>query len=234
MTSWKSRMIKPVITVITTLISASAIQVVHLGVRPRVFLHHPSPAPIRSQFPILKTITDFPCTSSIEQVIWCGRIQIKAKIDVYLLSLPTPTMSDAAANGASEELKQALSLDSLFGLKGLVAVVTGGGTGYVFLFYPCLVNVSRIGLMCTQALAAHGARDIISFFCDSSLHHGKREEVLKQAVDNYHKHAKGEIIGLQADVTNKADLEKIIGEIQKRSPTGYKFWCVVVLNITSG
>ncbi|KAI9630685.1 hypothetical protein KEM48_013713 [Puccinia striiformis f. sp. tritici PST-130] len=38
-------------------------------------------------------------------------------------------MSDAAANGASEELKQALSLDSLFGLKGLVAVVTGGGTG---------------------------------------------------------------------------------------------------------
>ncbi|POW00150.1 hypothetical protein PSTT_13314, partial [Puccinia striiformis] len=86
-----------------------------------------------------------------------------------------------SANGASEELKQALSLDSLFGLKGLVAVVTGGGTG---------------------------------------LYHGRREEVLKQAVDNYHKHAKGEIIGLQADVTNKADLERIIGKISEKEPNG--------------
>ncbi|POW02220.1 hypothetical protein PSHT_12215, partial [Puccinia striiformis] len=102
-----------------------------------------------------------------------------------------------SANGASEELKQALSLDSLFGLKGLVAVVTGGGTG--------------IGLMCTQALAAHGARVYIT---------GRREEVLKQAVDNYHKHAKGKIIGLQADVTNKADLERIIGKISEKEPNG--------------
>jgi len=106
-------------------------------------------------------------------------------------------MSGAAANGASEELKQALSLESLFGLKGLVAVVTGGGTG--------------IGLMCTQALAAHGARVYIT---------GRREEVLKQAVDNYHKHAKGEIIGLQADVTDKSDLEKIIKEISEKEPKG--------------
>jgi hypothetical protein len=44
-------------------------------------------------------------------------------------------MSGAATNGASEELKQALSLDSLFGIKGLVAVVTGGGTGWVN-YYP--------------------------------------------------------------------------------------------------
>lgn len=106
-------------------------------------------------------------------------------------------MSGAATNGASEELKQALSLDSLFGLKGLVAVVTGGGTG--------------IGLMCTQALAAHGARVYIT---------GRREEVLKQAVDNYHKHAEGEIIGLQADVTDKSDLEKIIQEISEKEPKG--------------
>lgn len=106
-------------------------------------------------------------------------------------------MSDAAANGASDELKKALSLETLFGLKGLVAVVTGGGTG--------------IGLMCTQALAAHGARVYIT---------GRREEVLKQAVDNYHQHAQGEIIGLQADVTDKSDLEKIIKDISEKEPNG--------------
>ncbi|KAA1072363.1 hypothetical protein PGT21_033217 [Puccinia graminis f. sp. tritici] len=38
-------------------------------------------------------------------------------------------MSDAAANGASEELKQALFTRLPFRSQGLVAVVTGGGTG---------------------------------------------------------------------------------------------------------
>ncbi|KAA1102470.1 hypothetical protein PGT21_000393 [Puccinia graminis f. sp. tritici] len=63
--------------------------------------------------------------------------------------------------------------------------------------------------MCTQALAAHGARVYIT---------GRREEVLNQAVDNYHKHAKGEIIG--ANVTEKSDLEKIIKDISEKEPNG--------------
>lgn len=106
-------------------------------------------------------------------------------------------MSDAAANGASKELNKALSLESLYGVRGLTAVVTGGGTG--------------IGLMCTQALAAHGARVYIL---------GRREEVLKKAVDHYHEHAKGEIIAIQADVTNKDDLERVVNEISDKESNG--------------
>ncbi|KAI8457870.1 short chain dehydrogenase/reductase family protein [Phakopsora pachyrhizi] len=106
-------------------------------------------------------------------------------------------MSNAAANGASEELNRSLSLDSLFSVKGLVAVVTGGGTG--------------IGLMCTQALAAHGARVYIT---------GRRADALNKATENYHKHAKGEIIGIQADVTSKEDLERLVRQITEKEPNG--------------
>ncbi|KAG0150405.1 hypothetical protein CROQUDRAFT_652309 [Cronartium quercuum f. sp. fusiforme G11] len=46
-------------------------------------------------------------------------------------------MSNAAANDPPKELNQALSLESLYSVAGLVAVVTGGGTGLrLFSLHP--------------------------------------------------------------------------------------------------
>lgn len=60
-----------------------------------------------------------------------------------------------ASNGA-------FLIPSLFAVKGLVALVTGGGTG--------------IGLMATQALAANGAKVYIV---------GRRQELLDNVVKKY-------------------------------------------------
>ncbi|GAA5975800.1 hypothetical protein JCM10908_005284 [Rhodotorula pacifica] len=79
----------------------------------------------------------------------------------------------------------------LFSVKGLVAVVTGGGTG--------------IGLMATQALAANGAKVYIV---------GRRKEALDNVVQHY-SDVEGKIVALQGDVTKKADLERIVNEIKK-------------------
>ncbi|KAG0652784.1 Short-chain dehydrogenase reductase SAT3 [Hyphodiscus hymeniophilus] len=78
---------------------------------------------------------------------------------------------------------------NLFSVKGLVAVVTGGGTG--------------IGLMMAKALEANGAKVYIV---------GRRLEVLEKAS----KEAKhGNLVPLQCDVTSKADLSKIADHITK-------------------
>ncbi|KAG0152051.1 hypothetical protein CROQUDRAFT_35675 [Cronartium quercuum f. sp. fusiforme G11] len=106
-------------------------------------------------------------------------------------------MSNAAANDPPKELNQALSLESLYSVAGLVAVVTGGGTG--------------IGLMCTEALATHGAKVYIT---------GRRKAVLKQAVDNYNQHVTGRIVAIQADVTSMGDLERVVKEIENQEPNG--------------
>ncbi|GAA5891255.1 hypothetical protein JCM6882_004637 [Rhodosporidiobolus microsporus] len=81
----------------------------------------------------------------------------------------------------------------LFSVKGLVAFVTGGGTG--------------IGLMATQALAANGARVYIT---------GRRQEVLDNVVKTYGSGVDGEIIALPGDVTQKDDLKRLAEEIKKR------------------
>lgn len=73
-----------------------------------------------------------------------------------------------------------LDPSNLFNVKGLVAVITGGGTG--------------IGLMMAQALEANGAIVYIL---------GRRESVLKEAAATA-KH--GNIHYFKADVTSKADL----------------------------
>jgi len=78
------------------------------------------------------------------------------------------------------------SLDaaSLFGVKGLVAVITGGGTG--------------IGLMMAKALEHNGAKVYII---------GRRLETLQTAA----KEAKyGNIIPIQGDVTSKEDLTRAV------------------------
>ncbi|KAI1773192.1 NAD(P)-binding protein [Hypoxylon cercidicola] len=81
----------------------------------------------------------------------------------------------------------------LFGVKGLVAVVTGGGSG--------------IGLMITQALESNGAIVYII---------GRRKENLDEAASTA-KH--GNIRVIQGDVTSKADLERAVAEI--KSAVGY-------------
>ncbi|KAH7092360.1 hypothetical protein FB567DRAFT_557859 [Paraphoma chrysanthemicola] len=80
---------------------------------------------------------------------------------------------------------------SLFNVEGLVAVITGGGTG--------------IGLMLAQALEANGAIVYIL---------GRRLEVLEKAASTA-KH--GNLRPLKADVTSKSDLAAAAEAISKKS-----------------
>ncbi|KAL0960937.1 hypothetical protein HGRIS_005942 [Hohenbuehelia grisea] len=75
-----------------------------------------------------------------------------------------------------------LSLKSLYDLTGLIAVVTGGGTG--------------IGLMIAQGLATNGAKVYIT---------GRRLEILQKVADGWDKETGG-IIPLQMDATNKESI----------------------------
>ncbi|QIW95856.1 hypothetical protein AMS68_001374 [Peltaster fructicola] len=86
-------------------------------------------------------------------------------------------------------------LDTLFNVKGKVALITGGATG--------------IGLMATQALAVNGAKVYIV---------GRREEKLDRVVETYNKGIAGEITAIQADVTNKDEIRKLYSEISKKEP----------------
>ncbi|KAF4627035.1 hypothetical protein G7Y89_g11119 [Cudoniella acicularis] len=75
----------------------------------------------------------------------------------------------------------------LFSVNGLVAVITGGGTG--------------IGLMMAKALEANGAKVYII---------GRRKEVLEKAAKEA---VHGNIIPLQGDVSSKDDLAHIVETI---------------------
>jgi NAD(P)-dependent dehydrogenase (short-subunit alcohol dehydrogenase family) len=87
-----------------------------------------------------------------------------------------------------------LRAEKLFSVTGHVAVVTGGGSG--------------IGLMCTQALAANGAKVYIT---------GRRMDVLENAAKTHTPHMGGEIIPIgPCDVTSKEDLANLVSEISKK------------------
>ncbi|KAK1472462.1 short-chain dehydrogenase/reductase [Colletotrichum cuscutae] len=82
-----------------------------------------------------------------------------------------------------------LNAADLFGVKGLIAVVTGGGTG--------------IGLMIAQGLEANGAIVYII---------GRRQEALEQAAKTAQN---GNIRTIQGDITSKSDLERAVAEIKE-------------------
>ncbi|KDN67330.1 putative short-chain dehydrogenase/reductase [Colletotrichum sublineola] len=77
----------------------------------------------------------------------------------------------------------------LFSVKGLIAVVTGGGTG--------------IGRMIAQGLEANGATVYII---------GRRKETLEKAASTA-KH--GNIHIIQGDITQKSDLERAVSQIKE-------------------
>ncbi|KAJ0295502.1 hypothetical protein COL516b_012507 [Colletotrichum fioriniae] len=94
-----------------------------------------------------------------------------------------------------------LNAADLFGVKGLIAVVTGGGT-------VATLNIRSkfelgIGLMIAQGLEANGAIVYII---------GRRKEALEQAA----KTAKNSNIRtIQGDITSKIDLERAVAEIKE-------------------
>ncbi|KAF4971993.1 hypothetical protein FSARC_1323 [Fusarium sarcochroum] len=85
-------------------------------------------------------------------------------------------------------MASSVDISDLFGVKGLVAVVTGGGTG--------------IGLFIAQALESNGATVYII---------GRRKEALENAAKTA-KH--GNIHPIQGDITSKPDLERAVSQIQ--------------------
>ncbi|UPL00310.1 hypothetical protein LCI18_011244 [Fusarium solani-melongenae] len=96
-------------------------------------------------------------------------------------------------------MASAFDINNLFNVNGLIAVVTGGGSG--------------IGLMISQALEANGAIVYII---------GRRKDVLRSAsstaaTDPEQKH--GNIHPIQGDITNKKDLERAVSKIE--SSHGY-------------
>ncbi|KAK6827906.1 hypothetical protein PG990_009543 [Apiospora arundinis] len=93
----------------------------------------------------------------------------------------------------------------LFGVKGYVAVVTGGGTG--------------IGLMAAQALAQNGAKVYIT---------GRRMEALESAAKTHDPKSGngGQIIPAgPCDVTKKDELEKLVAEIQGKEKYIHLLFC---------
>ncbi|KAI8913045.1 hypothetical protein DFJ77DRAFT_466582 [Powellomyces hirtus] len=86
-----------------------------------------------------------------------------------------------------------LHATTLFSLHGLVAVVTGGGTG--------------IGLMAAEALATNGATVYIT---------GRRLNVLEAAAETHGKGLAGTMVPLQCDVGDKESLGKVAREIERR------------------
>ena len=83
-----------------------------------------------------------------------------------------------------------LEAANLFNVRGLVAVITGGGSG--------------VGLMMTKALALNGAHRVYII--------GRRKEVLDAATkESPH----GNIIPVVGDVTSKDDLQSIVSLIEQ-------------------
>ncbi|KIJ17718.1 hypothetical protein PAXINDRAFT_111240 [Paxillus involutus ATCC 200175] len=85
-------------------------------------------------------------------------------------------------------------LEKLYDLTGLIALVTGGGTG--------------IGLMISQGLAANGARVYIT---------GRRLEVLQSVTEAWNKNKQdtmGNMIALKMDTTDKEEIQQAVEKLR--------------------
>lgn len=97
-----------------------------------------------------------------------------------------------------------LNRNSLFNLKGRIALVTGGGSG--------------IGLMITQALAVNGAKVYIT---------RRTGEKLDRVVETYSRDIEGEIVALPGfDVSDKDHISRLVKEIESRE----RCLCILVNN----
>ncbi|KAF7502433.1 hypothetical protein GJ744_005816 [Endocarpon pusillum] len=85
-----------------------------------------------------------------------------------------------------------VDVKSLFNVKGLIAVITGGGSG--------------LGAMMARALDANGASRVFIV--------GRREEQLKQTAATGRN---GNIVPLVGDVTSKESLQKIVDQVSTES-----------------
>ncbi|KAI1807848.1 NAD(P)-binding protein [Daldinia bambusicola] len=90
----------------------------------------------------------------------------------------------------SQSTLATLGAQSLFNVKDIVAVVTGGGTG--------------IGLMITKALAANGASKVYIL--------GRRLEVLHHAAEQV---GTGNVVPITCDVTSQESLKTAVAQIQQ-------------------
>ncbi|CAE6432247.1 unnamed protein product [Rhizoctonia solani] len=80
-----------------------------------------------------------------------------------------------------------LQLNKVFGVSGLVVLVTGGGTG--------------IGLMIAKGLAANGAKVYIG---------GRRKDVVEKAAAEHGAGVSGKLVPISLDVTNKESIESAV------------------------
>jgi len=86
-----------------------------------------------------------------------------------------------------------LSVNSLFNVKGKIALVTGGGSG--------------IGKMIAAGLAQNGAKVYIA---------ARKEAQLKEATDELNKNVSGSVHYIVANVGSKSGCDALIAEIKKR------------------
>ena len=92
-------------------------------------------------------------------------------------------------------VNESFTINKLFDVTNWTCIVTGGATG--------------IGLMIAQAFANNGARVYIT---------GRRQDALDTAVKTWGSslaHPQGKLIGVTADITDKASLENLAKEVGK-------------------